>query len=241
MGPTHTGPVAEPSRESTETAIHFGLSGLAIHVLERSANSHRKASSPRPDAYETHTGAFQKLLEGTGISRKSDPYSQITAPTPTIVAGGRQCASRSTITPNKTCSADLYYRCIERRVGRSLKQTHCKKNLVHSRKQAANKLSGTQNSLSSLKRVSRQDFSCSNQQHHSIVIHKQGRRHEVRDKLSRLAQIIQAEWSLLPEVFQMICSRWHQPQIDLFATRFNKLPLFLSPEYQTPWPKLYTP
>ena len=37
------------------------------------------------------------------------------------------------------------------------------------------------------------------------------------------------EWSLLPEVFQTICSRWHRPKIDLFATRFNKLPLFVSP------------
>ena len=52
----------------------------------------------------------------------------------------------------------------------------------------------------------------------------------VADKLSRLGQIIQTEWSLLPEVFQAICDRWHQPQIDLFATRFNnKLPLFVSP------------
>ena len=52
----------------------------------------------------------------------------------------------------------------------------------------------------------------------------------VTDKLSRLGQTIQTEWSLLPEVFQSICSRWHRPQIDLFATRFNnKLPLFMSP------------
>ena len=26
----------------------------------------------------------------------------------------------------------------------------------------------------------------------------------------------QTEWSLLPEVFQLICTRWHQLQIDLF-------------------------
>ena len=51
----------------------------------------------------------------------------------------------------------------------------------------------------------------------------------VADKLSRLGQTIQTEWSLLQEVFQAICSRWHRPQIDLFATRFNKLPLFVSP------------
>ena len=37
------------------------------------------------------------------------------------------------------------------------------------------------------------------------------------------------EWSLLLEVFQLICNRWHQPQIDLFPTRFNnKLPQFVS-------------
>ena len=45
-----------------------------------------------------------------------------------------------------------------------------------------------------------------------------------------LGQTIQTEWSLLQEVFQAICSRWHWPQIDLFATRFNNmLPLFVSP------------
>ena len=46
----------------------------------------------------------------------------------------------------------------------------------------------------------------------------------IADKLSRLGQTFQIEWSLLPEVFQLICSQWHQPQIDLFATRFNNLP-----------------
>ena len=52
----------------------------------------------------------------------------------------------------------------------------------------------------------------------------------VTDKLSRLDQTTQTEWSLLQKVFQAICNRWHRPQIDLFATRFNlKLPLFVSP------------
>ena len=52
----------------------------------------------------------------------------------------------------------------------------------------------------------------------------------VADKLSRLGQTIQTEWSLLSEVFQAICKRWHQPQIDLFATRFNnKLSQYVSP------------
>ena len=100
-----------------------------------------------------------------------------------MVARRRQCTHRPTITPNKTCSANLYRR-IKRRVGRSLKRAHCKRNLVPSGKQAAYKLSRTQSSFSSLKRVPRplfrQDSTCGNRQHHhSGVIHKQGRRHEV--------------------------------------------------------------
>ena len=60
--------------------------------------------------------------------------------------------------------------------------------------------------------------------------HISGRLNVVADKLSRLGQNIQTEWPLLPEFFQAICSRWHRPQIDLYATRFNnKLPLFVSP------------
>ena len=50
------------------------------------------------------------------------------------------------------------------------------------------------------------------------------------DKVSRLGQTIQTELSLLPEFFQLICTRWNQPQIDLFAERFNnKLAQFVSP------------
>ena len=41
---------------------------------------------------------------------------------------------------------------------------------------------------------------------------------------SRQARPVHPEWSLLPEVFQSM-SRW----IDLFATRFKKLPLFVLP------------
>ena len=43
--PTYTGPVAKPSRETTETAIPTGLSGPGIHALYRFINTHRKTSS----------------------------------------------------------------------------------------------------------------------------------------------------------------------------------------------------
>ena len=99
-----------------------------------------------------------------------------------MVATGRQCSHRPTITPNKACSANLY-RCIKRRVGRSLKWIHCQRDLVTARKQAAYKLFRTQGSVSCLKRVSKpvckQDSTCGNRQHYRDVVYKQGRRHEV--------------------------------------------------------------
>ena len=71
---------------------------------------------------------------------------------------------------------------------------------------------------------------CSQRQVTLKARHIPGHLNVIADKLSRLGQTIQTEWSLLPEVFQQICNRWHWPQIDLFATRFNhKLPQFVSP------------
>ena len=85
--------------------------------------------------------------------------------------------------PHTTCSADLYRR-IKRRVGRSLKRVHCQRRLVPTGKQATHKLSGTQSSSSSLKRVSRsmrgQNGSCSNRQYHGSSLYQQGRGYEVR-------------------------------------------------------------
>ena len=149
-GQTDTGPVAQPSGENTSTFVTTGLSGPAVHVPDRSTNSHGKTSSPRSTTHETHTVASQKQLEGTGISRKDYPSTQVPAPTLTMVARGKQCAPRATITPNKTCSANIYRR-IKRRVGHPLKRTHCKRVLVSAGKQAAYKLPGTESSFSSLK------------------------------------------------------------------------------------------
>ena len=71
---------------------------------------------------------------------------------------------------------------------------------------------------------------CSQRQVTLKARHIPGRLNVIADKLYRLGQTIQTEWSLLPEVFQRLCNKWHQPQIDLFATRFNhKLPQFVSP------------
>ena len=63
---------------------------------------------------------LKKELEGTRITRQGDTSPQVAPPPLKVVAGGKQCTTRSTITPTKTCSADIY-RYIKRRVGRSLK------------------------------------------------------------------------------------------------------------------------
>ena len=248
--------------------VGSALPGPTIHVPHRSTHSNRKASPLRATSHETHTVALEKQLEGPRITGKGDTGSQVPPPPSKVVAGGKQCATRSTITPSKTCSADLYRR-IKRRVGCSLGRPHCKRNLVPSREQVTHKPLRAKSGISSSKGVlnpgRQQDSVDSYRQHNSgclyqqrggdevgvtvcptvenpILVHQTagnpqstslcipGRLNVIADKLSRLGQTIQTEWSLHPAVFQAVCSRWHQPQVDLFATRFNnKLPQFVSP------------
>ena len=90
LSPANTGPTAEHSTENTSTSIPTALSGPATHVLDRSANSHRKTSSPGPTTYETNTVASQKQLEGTRITRKGHSHHQVLAHPSAVVAGKRQ-------------------------------------------------------------------------------------------------------------------------------------------------------
>ena len=181
-GQTDTGPVAKPSGQDTNTSVTTGLSGPAVHVLNRPTNGHRETSSSRPTTHETHTVASQKQLESTGILGEDHSSPQIPAPTLTMVARRKQCASRSTITPHKACSANVY-RCIKRRLGCSFKRAHCKGFLVSSGKQTAHKLLGTESSLFGSQRVPRslhrQNSPSGHRQYNSGGLHKQRRRHEV--------------------------------------------------------------
>ena len=207
----------EPSRKNTDIAILTCLSGLTIHVPDRSVNSHRKASSPWPTTHDTCSVASKKQLESTGITGEDHSNLQVLAPT--LTNGGWRKAMCFKF--NHYIHSDMLCKCL---------QTHQKKS--------------------------------SNTQHHSSVIYKQGRRHEVgptlcstmenrdlvyqkardsqrlnlvADKLSRLGQTIQTEWFLLPEVFQMICSRWHRPQI--YLPRGLTSYLSLCHQYRIPWPQ----
>ena len=60
--------------------------------------------------------------------------------------------------------------------------------------------------------------------------HIPGRLNVIADKLSCQGQVIQTEWPLNKKVFDRLCFRWHHPEVDLFATRYNcKLSKFVSP------------
>ena len=182
QGQTHTRALAGLDRQDSVNTVRSVVPGPAVHVPHRSTHSNRKASPPRATPHEAHTLALEKQLEGPRVTRKGDSSPQVAPPPPKAVVGGRQCATRSTITPSKTCSANIYRR-IKRRVGHSLKRAHCKGNLVPSRKQVAHKSFRAKSSLSSSKRVSKpllqQDSTNSYRQHNSGCLYQQRRGDEI--------------------------------------------------------------
>ena len=263
-GPTDTGPVAKSSREDTSTFVTTGLSGLAVHVPDRSADSHRKTNSLRPTTHETHSVASQEQLASTGISRKGHPFAPVSASSLAMVARGKLTgqplhpikyalqiftdaskegwgAHLNEFTARGSWSvpeSKLHINYLElKAVFLALKgfQNLCvdKIDLVATDNTTVvayiNKEGGMRSGpLCAL--LWRILTWCSQRQVTLKARHIPGRLNVIADKLSRLGQTIQTEWSLLPEVFHQICSHWHRPQIDLFATRFNhKLPQFVSP------------
>ena len=147
-----------------------GLFGLAIHVFDRSVDSHRETSSPWQTTHETHTVASQKQLEGTRVPRKGHTHSKVAPPSSKMVAGGRQCAPCQPLHPlNHTLQ--IFTDLSKQGWGAHLNE--------HS-----NKLSRTKGGLFDPKGVPRplpeQHSSYSHRQHHSGCLHKQGGEDEVR-------------------------------------------------------------
>ena len=97
QGQTHPRPVADPhSKDLRITDRDIGTN----YVHHRAVNSHRKTGPLRSTPYEAHSVAPEKL-EGPRVTRKGDTRSKITPPSSQMVAGEKQCASRSTITPTR--------------------------------------------------------------------------------------------------------------------------------------------
>ena len=162
------------------------------------------------------------------------------------------------------------YRCLKRRLRRSLKSRFYQKTVVRSRKIVAHKRFRTKGSdlgpktlqASMPKSNSPTVLVATDNSMVVAYINKQGGTHSVEmctllwrimswchrfkislrardipgclnviaDSLSRSTQIQSTEWSLHPQVFKRICTKWFTPQVDLFATRLNhKLSLYVSP------------
>ena len=186
----------------------------------------------KKNSYETHTVALEEQLEGTRITRKGDARPQVAPPPLKVVAGGKQCASRSTITPSKegwdahlnehtakgTWSlpeSKLHINHLElKAVFLALKefQDLCSNNIVLVATDNTtvvayiNKEGGMK--LGSLCALLWRILSwCTRKPVTLKARHVPGRLKVIADKLSRLGQTIHTEWSLPPEVFQAICSQ----------------------------------
>ena len=62
------------------------------------------------------------------------------------------------------------------------------------------------------------------------AVHILGSMNVMADLLSRDTRTINTEWSLHPQVAQQLWTMWYKPEVDLFATLYNrKLPKYVSP------------
>ena len=178
-----------------------GVFGQTVHVPYRATNSHRETGSSRSAPHAPYPVASEEALACAGIIRENHSSSSVPSSTPEVVVGPRQCPKRSTSTPIATRSSTYI-----------------------------NKEGGMKSgSLCAL--LWRLLMWCNQRQIVLRARHIPGHLNVIADKLSRHGQVIQTEWSLLQEVFDRICRRWHKPEVDLFATKFNhKLPRFVSLE-----------
>ena len=97
-GSTDTGQVAKPTGKDTRTHLPTGLFSAGTDVPNRTANRDGETSPPRQTSHEAHSVAPQKKLENTGIPTQTDPTAQISAPSLTMVAAGRQRSHRPATT-----------------------------------------------------------------------------------------------------------------------------------------------
>ena len=148
QGQTNRTTLAGLDTQDQINTVGSALPGPTIHVPHRSTHSNRK----QVHLGRLHIRPIQWHLKNNWrvpeSLEKVIPVPKSLHPPSKVVAGGKQCASRSTITPSKTCSANLY-RGIKRRVGRSLRRAHCKGTVVPTREQVTHKPLGAESRISS--------------------------------------------------------------------------------------------
>ena len=182
-GLAHSGPASQSKREAP---VHQG-SGLlycsSVHVPDRSSDCDRKASVCWSAPYEANSVAPEASLACAGTSGEGNSGPQVSPSSFGLVVGRQQCSSGSTFAPSSTRPSSLYRR-FKRRLGRSLRRSHCKRSLVSTRRKTPHKFSGAEGGFLGPKelRASVQEPGRSNcdRQHNCSLLHKQGGRYEIR-------------------------------------------------------------
>ena len=123
------------------------LHGKAVHVLDRTLDSHRETGQVRSSPHASHSVAPKKTLAGARGPRESHSATFLSATSPRLVVRRGKCIKGPTLASIKSRPSTVYRR-IKRRLGRSLRGLYGKRRLVRSRKPASYQLLGTQGSFS---------------------------------------------------------------------------------------------
>ena len=176
-GLTHSRKVVDPPSEITMEQGQ--LHSQTIYVLDRSTYGHREIGLVRSSSHEAHTVASEATLESAGGVGKDHPITQVSPPTPGLVARRNQCSPGAAVASTRTCPSTVY-RLLKWRLGRTLRGLYCKRRLVRARRSSLYKFSGVESSLPGTQeiRASLQEPACfdSDRQHNCSFLHKQGGR-----------------------------------------------------------------
>ena len=155
----------------------------AVHVLDRTLDSHRETGQVRSSPHASHSVAPKKTLAGTRGPRESHSATSLSATSPRLVVRRGKCVKGPTLTSIKSRPSTVYRR-IKRRLGRSLRGLYGKRSLVRSRKSTSYQLFGTQGSLSGPQefRASLSEPDClgGDRQHNCGRLYQQTRGYEIR-------------------------------------------------------------
>ena len=145
-GPTHSGQMDPPSIEATFHKKSENLFSQAVHVSHRAPYGNRKTGMGRSPPHETHSVASEATLACTREFGKSYSSPPLSPPTSRLMARGGQYSQGSALAPPSTRSADIY-RCLKRRLGRTLRGVHGKRCLVRTRKPPPDQFLGVKSSV----------------------------------------------------------------------------------------------
>ena len=185
-GQTHAGEVDHSVSENQSSLGATDLLGQTVHVPHRTSNRYRKRGRIGTPSHEAYSVAFKEALACPRVFREVNPHSKVSPCSSKMVVGNRQGAEGSTSTPIATHPPTLY-RCLKRRLGRTLRRLHGKRPLVQIRRRLAHKFARTQGGPIGTKTVRavvvEPNHSSLYGQHDGGCVHQQGRGYEIRFSL----------------------------------------------------------